>query len=82
MYNRRHAVLGGNLQSEIRTSSDFDSAAENITIEQVKEVIRISSDQENILIGYVNTTVAGSQRFSFRMLPMIRVLPSGCTVNC
>jgi len=43
-YNWRHAVLGGKLQSEIRTPSDFDSAAENITIEQVKEVIRISSD--------------------------------------
>jgi coenzyme F420-dependent glucose-6-phosphate dehydrogenase len=43
-YNWRHAVLGGKLQSEIRTPSDFDSTAENITIEQVKEGIRISSD--------------------------------------
>jgi len=43
-YNWRHAVLGEKLQSEIRTPSDFDSAVENITVEQVKKVIRISSD--------------------------------------
>ncbi len=49
MYNRRHTVLGGKLQSEIRTPSDFDTAAENITIEQVKEVIRISSDPQDHL---------------------------------
>jgi F420-dependent oxidoreductase, G6PDH family len=43
-YNWRHAVLGAKLQSEIRTPADFDSAVENISIEQVKEVIRISSN--------------------------------------
>jgi len=48
-YNWRHAVLGAKMQSEIRTPSDFDSAAENITIEQVKDVIRISSDPHDHL---------------------------------
>ena len=43
-YNWRHAVLGGELQSEIRTPSDFDSATGSITEKQVAEIIRISSD--------------------------------------
>ncbi len=43
-YNWRHAVLGGNLQSEVRTPMDFDSAVENVSIDQVNRVIRISSN--------------------------------------
>lgn len=48
-YNWRHAVLGGNLQSEIRTPEDFDSAVDSITIDQIKDVIRISSDPKDHL---------------------------------
>lgn len=48
-YNWRHAVLGGKLQSEIRTPQDFDSAVENVTIAQVKDIIRISSSPNDHL---------------------------------
>lgn len=48
-YNWRHAVLGGNLQSEIRTPEDFDSAVESITVEQTNKIIRASSDPKEHL---------------------------------
>lgn len=48
-HNWRHAVLGGKLQSEIRTPEDFDSAVESITVEQTKKIIRSSSDPQQHL---------------------------------
>ncbi|MCC2644723.1 MAG: hypothetical protein K0R94_501 [Burkholderiales bacterium] len=59
-FNWRHAVLGTKLLSEIRLPEDFDSAVEKTPVNQIKDVVRISSEvkqhiewlREDINLGF------------------------------